>query len=61
MNDAATDNQRNARFALAALFGVNLMNFFDRQVAGALGEPIRIEFGLNDTQLGLVATVFTLV
>ena len=56
-----TEQQRNARFALAVLFGINLMNFFDRQIAGALGEPIRIEFGLNDTQLGLVATVFTLV
>ncbi|WP_217705119.1 spinster family MFS transporter [Peristeroidobacter soli] len=56
-----TEQQRNARFALTVLFGINLMNFFDRQIAGALGEPIRIEFGLNDTQLGLVATVFTLV
>jgi predicted MFS family arabinose efflux permease len=55
------EQQKNARFALAVLFGINLMNFFDRQLAGALGEPIRIEFGLNDTQLGLVATVFTLV
>lgn len=56
-----TDQQQNARFALAVLFGINLMNFFDRQIAGALGEPIRVEFGLNDTQLGLVATVFTLI
>lgn len=56
-----TEQQSNARFALAVLFGINLMNFFDRQIAGALGEPIRVEFGLNDTQLGLVATVFTLV
>lgn len=56
-----TERQKNARFALAVLFGINLMNFFDRQIAGALGEPIRIEFGLNDTQLGLLATVFTLV
>jgi predicted MFS family arabinose efflux permease len=56
-----TEQQRNARFALAVLFGINLMNFFDRQIAGALAEPIRIEFGLNDTQLGLVATVFTLI
>jgi MFS family permease len=55
------DEQKNARYALAILFGVNLMNFFDRQIAGALGEPIRVEFGLNDTQLGLAATVFTLV
>lgn len=56
-----TDQQRNARYAVAVLFGINLMNFFDRQIAGALGEPIRVEFGLSDTQLGLVATVFTLV
>lgn len=53
--------QGRARYALAVLFGINLMNFFDRQVAGALGEPIRTEFGLNDMQLGLIATVFTLV
>jgi predicted MFS family arabinose efflux permease len=56
-----TEQQKNARYALAVLFGINLMNFFDRQIVAALGEPIRIEFGLNDTQLGLVATVFTLV
>lgn len=56
-----TAQQSNARFALAVLFGINLMNFFDRQIAGALGEPIRVEFGLNDTQLGVLATVFTLV
>lgn len=56
-----TDSQKNARFALAVLFGVNMMNFFDRQVAGALAEPIRLEFGLTDTQLGMVNTVFVLV
>lgn len=56
-----TQPAKGARFALAVLFGINFMNFFDRQVAGALSEPLRIEFGLSDTQLGLVATVFTLV
>lgn len=56
-----TEQQKNARFALAVLFGINLMNFFDRQIAGSLAEPIRVEFGLNDTQIGWVATVFTLV
>jgi predicted MFS family arabinose efflux permease len=56
-----TDHQKNARFALAVLFGVNLMNFFDRQIAGALVEPIRFEFGLTDMQTGIVNTVFTLV
>jgi MFS family permease len=52
---------RDARFALAVLFGINLMNFFDRQVAGALSEPMRVEFGLSDVHIGLIATVFTLV
>lgn len=56
-----SDQQQNARFALAVLFGINLMNFFDRQIAGALAEPIRVEFGLNDTQLGILSTVFTLI
>jgi MFS family permease len=56
-----TDQQKNARFALAVLFGINFMNFFDRQLAGALAEPIRIEFGMNDTLTGIINTVFTLV
>jgi predicted MFS family arabinose efflux permease len=51
----------NATKALVLLFAVNLLNFFDRQLPGALGEPIRKEFGLSDTALGAVTTVFTLV
>lgn len=51
----------NATKALLLLFAVNLLNFFDRQLPGALGEPIRKEFDLTDTQLGAVTTVFTLV
>jgi predicted MFS family arabinose efflux permease len=56
-----TDQQRNARYALAVLFGINLMNFFDRQIAGALLEPIRIEFGMSDTASAWVNTAFTLI
>jgi MFS family permease len=56
-----TDQQRNARFALAVLFGINLMNFFDRQIAGALLEPIRIEFGMSDTASAGVNLAFTLI
>ena len=47
--------------ALGLLFAVNLLNFFDRQLPGALGESIRKEFELNDTTLGLLGTVFTLM
>jgi MFS family permease len=56
-----TQEQKNARFALAVLFGINLMNFFDRQIAGALLEPIRIEFGMNDAASGQVNLAFTLI
>lgn len=56
-----TDEQRNARFALAVLFGINFMNFFDRQIAGVLLEPIRIEFGMNDAASAWVNTAFTLI
>jgi MFS family permease len=52
---------RRRWYTLALLFAINLLNFFDRQLPGALGEPIRREFGLSDTALGVVGTVFTLV
>jgi MFS family permease len=50
-----------ARFALFVLFAINLLNFFDRQLLGSLGEPIRKEFHLSDTALGLLGTVFVIV
>src|SRR5690349_21689220 len=48
-------------FALLVLFAINLMNFFDRQIIGGVGEGIRREWGLSDTALGLLGTVFTLL
>jgi MFS family permease len=53
--------KRSASYALAILFAINLMNFFDRQIIGAVAEPIRREWGLSDTELGVLATVFTLL
>ena len=50
-----------AAFALFILFVINTLNFFDRQLLGALGEPVRKEFHLSDTSLGLLGTVFTLM
>src|ERR1700685_2023013 len=50
-----------ASFALFVLFVINLLNFFDRQLPGALGEPIRKEFHLSDTTLGLLGTIATLM
>src|SRR5262245_28827407 len=37
------------------------MNFFDRQILGAVGEDVRKEWGLSDTALGLLGTAFTLL
>jgi MFS family permease len=50
-----------AAYALAVLFAINLMNFFDRQILGAVGEQIRREWGLGDTALGALGTAFTLL
>ena len=50
-----------ATVALLILFAINTLNFFDRQLMGALAEPIRKEFHLSDTGLGLLGTVFTLI
>jgi predicted MFS family arabinose efflux permease len=51
----------NASYALFILFVINLLNFFDRQLPGALAEPIRKEFHLSDTTLGLLGTIATLM
>jgi MFS family permease len=48
-------------YALAVLFAINTMNFFDRQVFGAIAEPVRKEWALSDSAIGLVGTAFTLV
>jgi MFS family permease len=45
------------RRSLAVLFAINILNFYDRQVLGALTEPIRREFHLSDTQLGALGTL----
>jgi len=50
-----------AAYALTVLFLINTMNFFDRVIGGALGEPIRREWGLSDSALGALGTAFTLL
>jgi predicted MFS family arabinose efflux permease len=42
----------------AALFGVNLLNYIDRQVIFAVFPPLQTELALSDTQLGLLASAF---
>jgi predicted MFS family arabinose efflux permease len=44
--------------ALLVLVAINILNFYDRNILGALAEPIRKDFGLTDTQIGLLGSIF---
>jgi MFS family permease len=61
--DSGTRNggTQQRRYALAVLFGLNFMNFYDRQVIAAVGEKIRIEWALSDAQLAGLTTAFVLL
>lgn len=61
MNENQNSNNGNAGFALAVLFAINMMNFFDRQIAASVGKPIIDEFKLTDTDFGNMAMAFTLI
>jgi predicted MFS family arabinose efflux permease len=52
---------RSKGFALATLFAINVLNFYDRQVLGVVVEPIRKEFHLTDTQIGALTTYMTVL
>ncbi len=51
----------NAWVILTMLFLANVLNLFDRTIPGLLNEPVRAAYGLNDFQLGLISTAFTVV
>lgn len=55
------DDRTRAWFALIVLFAVNTLNFYDRQILGAVGETVRDEWKLSDTALGSLGTAFTLL
>jgi predicted MFS family arabinose efflux permease len=52
---------RATRVTLLTLFLVNFLNFFDRVLPAVVLEPLRKEFMLSDTMLGLLGTAFVLV
>ena len=54
-------NKYAAWYALIVLFGINALNFYDRLIIAAVGEPIRKEFGLSDASLGALSTAFVLL
>jgi MFS family permease len=51
----------SAGYALGLLFVGNLLNFYDRALPSVVLEPIKDEFGLDDTQVGVLASAFVLV
>jgi MFS family permease len=48
-------------FTLGVLLAVNAMNFYDRQVLGAVGQPVKEELRLDDAQLGWLTPAFLLL
>jgi MFS family permease len=48
-------------FTLCVLLAINTMNFFDRQVPGAVAEPLRKELNLSDAQVGWLTPAFLLL
>ena len=46
--------QRSVRTTLWILLTVYIFNFIDRQIVNILAEPIALDLGLSDTQIGLM-------
>ena len=51
---AARQTGGSVRVTLWILLIVYIFNFIDRQIVNILAEPIRMELGLSDTQIGLM-------
>ena len=52
---------KRASYALAILTFINLFNYIDRWVISAVVEPLKLDLGLTDTQIGFIGTGFILV
>jgi predicted MFS family arabinose efflux permease len=52
--DSPLASARYRTYVLAMLVVVYVFNFLDRQIVTILAEPIKIDLGLNDTQIGLM-------
>lgn len=54
-------SRSTAGYVLGVLFAGNLLNFYDRALPAVVLEPIKNEYGLDDTQVGVLASAFVLV
>ncbi|HZQ50367.1 MAG TPA: MFS transporter [Candidatus Dormibacteraeota bacterium] len=50
-----------ARYVLGVMVAINFLNYMDRYVGAAASPLIQKEFGLDDTQIGLLGSAFLLV
>ncbi len=55
------DQKKQAVYALAVLFAINMMNFFDRQIIASISPSIVKEWNLSDTELGGIGTAFIII
>jgi predicted MFS family arabinose efflux permease len=55
------DRNKDAGYALAVLFAINMMNFFDRQIIASVSPPIIEEWHLSDTAMGVIGTAFIFI
>lgn len=53
--------EKQAWFALAVLFAINTLNFFDRQIAAAVAPLMIAEFQMSDSDYGDITTAFILI
>jgi MFS family permease len=51
----------SAGWVLGLLFAINLVNYLDRLLAVAAGPTLKLEFGLSDRDIGLLASAFLLI
>ena len=56
-----TNENRRRAFALCVLFGINTMNFYDRLILAVVTEPVRKEWSLSDSSMGLLGTAVALL
>ncbi|MEU1123383.1 MFS transporter [Streptomyces sp. NPDC005899] len=57
----ASASRSSAGYVLGLLFVGNLLNFYDRALPSVVLEPIKDEFALDDTQVGILSSAFVLV
>src|SRR5262249_6231556 len=48
-------------YALIVLLAINALNFYDRQILGAVAEPIKRQWRLSDEQIGWLSIAFILL